>query len=493
MEPNQPSPPAIATPVAIVTGGMLTQMLFQIALQAIVSRQLGTNYAVDAYEAAVAIPLVISSMVTLPLGAILIPLVTRVRERRGEEAAWESASSLVLTLIVFTLALATGVAVYRTEILTSLYKLSSAEVAIASDVLWIVVWLIPANTVIALSQGIYHWRGSFALPAAAGVFGPAVTLAVLILQGPVTVSLLATATIAGAAASTALQLPLLFRRLQWRISPATLRDAARLTGPVLLGAIYWRLDPMIDRSIGSGFDEGTLASLGYCSRVTNAMAALAAGGLSVVAFPRMSAAAGRSSVELARETSRAVGASLLILVPLATAWFMFGDAIVRDLLEGGRFTPADTARVSHFIRCAIGVVIGGSVGEIFARAFYAQHDTLVPVLIGASCMTAGFGLKWGFSRAWGPGGLLIASSLATCASAGIQFIILRRRFGPELRTYLFSQGMTAAIATAAACAAGWAVLQAGVRFPAFCGGAAGLAVYLAGLYLLRRPQPNVAA
>jgi len=185
------------------------------------------------------------------------------------------------------------------------------------------------------------------------------------------------------------------------------------------------------------------------------------------------------------ETSKAVGSSLLILIPLATAWFVFGDAIIRDLFEGGLFTPADTARVALFIRCAIGVVIGGSIGEILGRAFYASHDTLTPALIGASCVTVGFALKWVFSRMWGPSGVLIASSVAMCASAGLQFLVLKKRLGSDLRTSLSTDGVDSMTATTVACIAGWAMLRTGLPLPAFLGGAAGLTVYLAVLSLLR--------
>lgn len=469
-------------------------MLLQIALQSIVSRRLGADQAVDAFEAATSLPQVIASMITLPLAAVLIPLVTRSKERSGENAAWASASSMAIVVLLGTIALAVMLLVARPVILPAIYTMTSAELTIAIDVMGVAVWLIPANAAIALSLGLHHWRGRFALPAAAGVIGPAVTLGVLGFEaGAVTVHVLVKALLVGAITNALIQLLPLVPRFRPTFSATAFTAAARLTGPVLLGTIYWKIDPLIDRSIGSAFDEGTVASLGYCTRVTNAMAALAAGGLSVVAFPRMSAAAARSPDELARETSRALGASLLLLVPLASAWFLFGDFLIKDLFEGGRFTPADTARVALFVRCAIGVVIGGSLGEILGRTFFAQHDTLTPTLIGTACITAGFALKWVFSLTWGPAGVLIASSLAMVASALIQFFVLRKRLGRNLRTFLFSEGIAASLATLQACVVGWLILRTPIAFPSLFGGAAGLAVYLGALYFLRRRRPPTPA
>jgi peptidoglycan biosynthesis protein MviN/MurJ (putative lipid II flippase) len=138
------------------------------------------------------------------------------------------------------------------------------------------------------------------------------------------------------------------------------------------------------------------------------------------------------------------------------------------------------------------VVIGGSVGEILARTYFAQHDTLTPVLIGTACVTVGFGLKWVFSRVWGPSGVLVASSIAMCTSAGIQFLVLRRRLGSSLRTSLWTDGIRSMAATALACLAGGAILQTRIPFPAFAGGGLGLLVYLLALSFLRsgRPRPH---
>jgi putative peptidoglycan lipid II flippase len=480
-----PEPPPLSTarPVAIVTAGMLLQMVLQVGLQAILSRRLGADRTVDAFEAATSLPLVLASMVTLPLGAVLIPIVTRARSKGGGPAAIEAASTFAIVVAVGTCLVAALLCWFRRESLTALYNLTSDELQIAMQVLSIAAWLIPGNAAIALGQGFHYSRNRFALPAFAGVLGPAVTLALLAFSPNVTVQTVVRALLIGAATNAAIVLVPLAPRFRPAISTGVLRAAGALVGPVLLGTIYWRIDPLIDRSIGSGFDEGTVASLGYCTRITNALAALASGGLSVVAFPRMSHAAGRSGDALARETSSAIGSSLLILIPLATAWFTFGDEIIRDLFEGGRFTAADTSRVAGFVRCAMGVVIGGSLGEILARTFYAQHNTLTPTLIGVGCMTVGFGLKWLFSRYWGPGGVLVASSLAICASTVLQFVVLRRRLGPAVHIPVARDGLAAVCATLAAGLCGWAVLRTGMRFGALAGGSFGLAVYVTSLYL----------
>src|SRR5512138_420982 len=78
-------------------------------------------------------------------------------------------------------------------------------------------------------------------------------------------------------------------------------------------------------------------------------------------------------------------------------------------------------------------LVGHSIMEVLTRAFYAQHDTKTPVLIGAVAMGLNvlfsFTFAWLFARAgWMPhGGLALANSLATALEASALFIFMRRR------------------------------------------------------------------
>jgi putative peptidoglycan lipid II flippase len=97
-------------------------------------------------------------------------------------------------------------------------------------------------------------------------------------------------------------------------------------------------------------------------------------------------------------------------------------------------------------------LVGHSLVEILARAFYALQDTKTPVLIGSAAMVLNviFSLTFPhlFDQAgWMPhGGLALANSLATALEAiGLLFIIQRRLRGLESRSVL-DAGVQAALA-----------------------------------------------
>jgi len=80
-------------------------------------------------------------------------------------------------------------------------------------------------------------------------------------------------------------------------------------------------------------------------------------------------------------------------------------------------------------------LVGHSIMEVLTRAFYAQHDTKTPVIIGAAAMTLNVVFSLAFPAlftqvGWMPlGGLALANSLATALEAAALFIVMRKRLG----------------------------------------------------------------
>ena len=78
-------------------------------------------------------------------------------------------------------------------------------------------------------------------------------------------------------------------------------------------------------------------------------------------------------------------------------------------------------------------MVGHSIMEILTRAFYAQHDTKTPVIIGTIAMGLNVVFSIAFSKlfesiGWMPhGGLALANSFATALEATALFIVMRKR------------------------------------------------------------------
>jgi putative peptidoglycan lipid II flippase len=136
--------------------------------------------------------------------------------------------------------------------------------------------------------------------------------------------------------------------------------------------------------------------------------------------------------------------------------------------------------------------------EVLTRAFYAQHDTKTPVIIGTIAMGLNVVFSFVFSRffiqiGWMPhGGLALANSLATALEATALFIFMRRRLRGIEGNYIVRGFAACAVAALGMGIGLWLWIQATgglARWIVALGGVAiGGIIYGVGVILLRVPE-----
>jgi putative peptidoglycan lipid II flippase len=139
-------------------------------------------------------------------------------------------------------------------------------------------------------------------------------------------------------------------------------------------------------------------------------------------------------------------------------------------------------------------LVGHSLVEILARAFYALQDTKTPVLIGSAAMALNGFFSLTFPRlfthaGWMPhGGLALANSLATALEAVGLLILIRRKLGGLEGRSVLDGGTRALIAALGMSLAlwGWLALTSGrAAWQVTAGGVIlGSGVYALGVWAL---------
>ncbi|MHB8902650.1 MAG: lipid II flippase MurJ, partial [Thermoguttaceae bacterium] len=246
----------------------LGQLVLQFWFQMLLAKQFGASWEMDAYVAAIALPTVISAVLVGSLSYAFVPLFGGLLTHDAGRA-WRLAGSMGIVLIAFTAAAALGTFLMAGWLVATLFPGFSRErFDLAVALLRILCWLIVANGLIGYLQSLYHCHQRFLVPAAASPIGIAVTVAGAIAfrdQGMVAI---AWAVLAGSFTAVALQTPLLFRHGQFgRFWNDDVRRCFVLLLPLVLGALYFRLDPLVDRYLTSMLPVGNVSHLGYAWRI----------------------------------------------------------------------------------------------------------------------------------------------------------------------------------------------------------------------------------
>jgi putative peptidoglycan lipid II flippase len=426
--------------IALVTGLQLLQLGVQLGIQLVVARRYGAGEELDAYVAALAWPTVVATILSGAVGYVLIPAVARQRSEGDPHGSALVASQLGWYLLLVSLLVWGGTTLAAGPIIAvSCPGFSAPQQRAAARLLRILGSLILLNSLTSFLNALHHATQQFFRPAVAGVVGTLVTLAWLgtpVPQRPI--DDLAWAVVAGSCVTVLILVPPLVVQLgqtgAWArpLAPAT-REAIWLWLPLVVGALCWRLDPLVDRWAGSYLAAGSLSHLGYAWRLVQALSQIGTSGLAIVIFPVIAThAANDQHGQLARELAYGVRLLLVLVVPMCVGLGWFARPVVAFLFERGAFQPADTQAVSWLVVAYLGSVLGMGAGDLFSRTLYARNDTRTPVLVHTLAFVLAAAGKVALVSWLGASAIATATALMYLLNAAVLAAILRQQLGAAM-------------------------------------------------------------
>ncbi len=420
--------------VMLVSTASLVQIIVQFLFQRVLAGAYGAGADADALAAALTLPTLFAAVVTGSLSYVLVPeLVAKFHADDHSPDGWRMASFVGLLTSLISLVCSAVLWGCAEPICRMLYStLADQPLLQTSELLRILSVQVLLSGLISWAQAIHHSRHVFLAPALGGVLGTAFTLAWAHRFGQEGISSLAWAINAGSLVSVSVHvLPLLRRLGAPRADVASLWRLATLFWPLLLGAVFLRLDPVIDRVLAARLasqDPGAIAYINYAQRILMALLAIGTSSLAVVAFPQLAQRfEGEGNSGFAEHFSLAFRRLILLVVPMAIGFSGFSVWIVQDLLQQGEFTAHDATMVGLLIVALMGMFVGSSCGELLARGFYVLGDTKTPTLVGAIALSSGLVVKFilfAWIEIWG---IALGVSCYSLLSAGIMAWILARR------------------------------------------------------------------
>jgi putative peptidoglycan lipid II flippase len=464
--------------VVLAAGGQLVLLL---VLQVVQARLFGASADMDAYLCAYAIPLVLGGILAGASGAAVVPFYSERRAAAGDAEAMAAASTVGWCLAALSTSIAGLLFVSAGPLITAVYRdLTVEQIDQATSLLRTLCWLVPLTAMTGYYFGLFHSRQRFLWPALTGLFGPALTVGLLLLAGTQpSISDLAWAVLLGSALGTAsLILPALE---MLRPSRTSLSGAVRFlpyVTPILIAAAYSRLDIFVDRFLGTQLPAGTISHMGYASRIVAAVASLTTSGLSVVIFPSLArhAAAG-DRPQLQRDLQEGWNWLVVTLVPVVLGLVVCGQPIIAALLQRGAFTERDVSVVSQLLQLSTGFLVGAAVAEIASRTLTAMNRVWITTAIGIALFTFASLTKVLVVRTFGAAGLILTTSVSALTTAVALVAVLHRLGIREIAGGLGKTLVRAACASLLAVGTGRAIMLLRGPWAITLGVAAAILIY----------------
>lgn len=277
------------------------------------------------------------------------------------------------------------------------------------------------------------------------------------------VNALAVGFVVGSAARLLVQLPAV-RAAGLRLRPrlamrdADVREALRLAPPILLGSAVVNVNTLVDRAVGSGQGEGTIAALNFGWRIVTLADTLLVATVAFALYPAFSAlGAADQRADLRQLVQRSLRVMLVVLAPIAVVLAVAAKPVVQLVYGHGDFDAAAVNLTALAVAWYAGGTVGLGLRVIASRACYAVGDGRTPVTVAVVAMTVNLVGDLTIGVAYGVPGLAASTTASLLVGAGLLlFLLARRHDGVDLRS-LSMAGLRIAVAAAASGLVGAAV------------------------------------
>jgi len=389
------------------------------------------------------------------LATAFVPVLAQFLSRDDLVGAWRLTSAVTnLVLLVVTslatLAILTSPWLVRTFIAPGFGANVQAKTA---ALMRLVLFSTVIFSVSAVQGSVLHGFKHFFLPALAPVMYPLGVIAGALWLAPLWgVRGLALGAVAGSALHLAVKIPGLLRYgfrwwpvLDLRLPPV--RRVFVLMGPRVLDLGVFHLTILATANLASRLAAGSLSALEWGWDFMQLPETMIGTAFGLVALPTLSELAARRDVSGMRSTlGDTLRAVLALTMPATAMLVLLGHPLLQLLYQRGAFDAAATDAVLGPLRYYALGLVGHSCLELAARAFFAQQDTLTPLLIATGSAVVNILLAFSLMGPLGTGGLALANSLAVTMEVMVLLLLLGRRWGGvEGRTTL---GAAVRVATA---------------------------------------------
>jgi putative peptidoglycan lipid II flippase len=410
----------------------------------LIAREFGVGGAWDAYVAAARIP---DTIVLLMSGGALnfafIPVLSGLLAKGDKERAWKLASHVANTIFVSALVASLLSFIFTpfliNNVIAPAYSAETAALSIA-----LMLMLLIGTIVFAISfilTGILHSHNHFLLPALAPIINDiGILFGIVFLVGRFGVYGMIYGAILGAFLHLLIQIPGMIRfKARWYMelgwNDPQLRQVIRLMLPRVAGLGVSNINVIIMTNLGSRLGEGATSAIDWGWRIMQIPQTLIGTAMGIVIFPTLSALSEvQDKIGKRSAMSGALRFIMIATIPSAIGMILIGQPLL-SLLEGGAFDASATAIVYGALRAfSLGIVVH-SMLEIVARSFYADKDTVTPLLaaiVGAIINVILAFLLTGIAtgqasvnKVWG---IAAANSIGVAVEVVILLIILRRRW-----------------------------------------------------------------
>lgn len=208
-----------------------------------------------------------------------------------------------------------------------------------------------------------------------------------------------------------------------------IHKALWLSAPVFISVAIYDINTVIDRTLASSLDTGSISALNYSEKIISLVLSVFIGAIVTVVFPLLSRDWSRNNTgSFLNHLQRGIHIILLITIPATTGLLILSEPVIKLVFMRGSFDKHDASMASGaLIFYALGLV-PMALRMFLNKAYYALQDTKSPLVYGGISVVTNVILNLVLVRVMSLNGLALATSIAAAVAAFLMVVPLCRKF-----------------------------------------------------------------
>lgn len=394
--------------------------------QWLILTRLGTGAVSDALFSSITVPQLFTAIISTSLTHVLVPIFVAVSHEDQKKDAWA-----IITYVsgIFTFISVILIAFAELWIPLMVPGFSQANIILAIEISKITLCSIIFSGILSVLIGVGYARGRYYWTELAPLVANSISAIMLVFLLPV-YGVVAAAWIV--VFRVILQCVFLLPMLGMPVIPdfraKTVIIAWDRLKPIMIGASYYKMDPLVDRVLLSNSQSGSLSLLYLAQQLHSAGSQVVSKALAVPAITQLARA----------KNQKAEGKvfSNILVKNLMTMALLCGGAIILLLIMGegligvgmvyGEFSSRNASDLWLLLLLSSGMFFCGSLGALTSGAFYSSGDTKTPTTLGVVAFTIGIFIKVIMYSQWGVVGLAVGISIYYMMSLLFHILALKK-------------------------------------------------------------------
>ncbi|MDA1679381.1 murein biosynthesis integral membrane protein MurJ [Bacillus cereus group sp. TH152-1LC] len=387
--------------------------------EVLIGKYFGASYKADALFTALSIPTIIFSSIAFACGTAFIPVYSKIRQNKGDSEGNKFTNNLLNLVCCISLIITFICLIFSKEIV-SIFSIGfdKRTFDLANELTKIIAPTILFVGIANIMTSYLQANERYFIPNIVLIPQNLVIIFAVLYSASLDVQGVVWAYVAGAILQVIMLLVAMKKsgysyNLHFDMREENMSALYKLFGPILISTSVQQLSTMVDRSLASTLEKGSVAVFNYASTLNNFVFGIVSISIATIIYPILSNAVAKKDYTVFGKTLKtALEFVNILIMPLVTILLVLNFQIVEVIFERGAF-QSNTTKLTASVLCyyCIGMLFFG-YRDILNRVFFSLHDTKTPMYNGIltvilNIISSVILVKW-----YGLVGIALATSLS---------------------------------------------------------------------------------